>query len=271
MYAQLAQMVEQLISNHQVGGSNPSLGTTIKRSMMNRYQSKLLPLDADTTLWILDQTNRALQSQADVQRSTQILADQGFASHFDKVKNWDNLVALYHASISVKLDQQVLDIGATYPESVFLPTLHQMGYENLFSINLGFGPEQIIHGVSYQEGDCTATNFPDNFFNLITCLSVIEHGVNVDKFLIESARILNSGGLLIVSTDYWQDLIDTGDRVAWNVPVKIFTQKELNVMVYRARTLGLHLVSPADLDCQDRVVNWIGLDYTFANLVFRKV
>jgi ubiquinone/menaquinone biosynthesis C-methylase UbiE len=132
--------------------------------------------------------------------------------------------------------------------------------------------EQTINadGISYQYGDCTKTDFEDDYFSFISCLSVIEHGVNVEDFLKESSRILRPNGHLFISTDYWQDPIDTRNQTAFGAPVKVFTSIEILELVEAAKKYNLELTSDVELICDQRVVNWIGMDYTFINLLFCK-
>jgi methionine biosynthesis protein MetW len=42
--------------------------------------------------------------------------------------------------------------------------------------------------------------FPDNYFDLVTAIEVIEHLSNTDKFLNEAWRVLNIRGLFVLST-----------------------------------------------------------------------
>ena len=58
-------------------------------------------------------------------------------------------------------------------------------------------------------------------------MSVIEHGVPLEPFLAETARILPPGGLLVVSTDYDQDPPDTAGHTAYGQPVHIFSPAEI--------------------------------------------
>jgi hypothetical protein len=88
------------------------------------------------------------------------------------------------------------------------------------------------------------------------------------------ARILKPGGHLFVSFDYWYDPVDCGGRQAFGVPVRVFSRADVWGM--------LELAAAADLDnvgidtggthflCQDKVVKWLGLEYTFMNLLFQK-
>ena len=81
--------------------------------------------------------------------------------------------------------------------------------------------------ITYAHGDITATTFNDNFFDAVTCLSVIEHGVNVDSFFREMKRIEKPGGILVLSTDYWDSKIDTGHIRAFDSEFKVFDRIEL--------------------------------------------
>ena len=53
------------------------------------------------------------------------------------------------------------------------------------------------------------TNYRNNMFDYITSLSVIEHSINIEKYFKEMNRILKKGGMLLTSTDYWQNKIST--------------------------------------------------------------
>jgi SAM-dependent methyltransferase len=103
-----------------------------------------------------------------------------------------------------------------------------------------------------------------------TQLSVIEHGVDLVAYFREMARILKRGGLLITSTDYWETPIDTRGQEMYGVPVRIFTKNDLEATITLAKKYGLVLTSELSLACNQAVVHWIGLDYTFAIMTLKK-
>lgn len=225
--------------------------------------------DPDETVWVLSQTNCALKDFATVNTSTAIAVKHQLPTHEDQAKNWDNLVALWHVTMTTDPNMPIMDVAAT-EGSAFLPALAKFGYKTLVSINIDEPNPRLVNGVSYMLGDCTKTNFNDGYFGFIACLSVVEHGVDVDAFMAESARILAPGGYLLVSTDYWQDPVDTYNQMAFGCPVKVFTSQDIADMIVVATTHGLEITTHVDLSCDQRVVNWIGMDYTFINLLFRK-
>jgi 2-polyprenyl-3-methyl-5-hydroxy-6-metoxy-1,4-benzoquinol methylase len=118
----------------------------------------------------------------------------------------------------------------------------------------------------------TATSFPDARFDAITCLSVIEHGVPVEAFLAEAARLLKPAGVLFISTDYDQEPPDTTGKTAYGQPVHIFSPDETREIVKQADDVGLRLVGELKLAHVERPVHWqrLGIDYTFISLGFRK-
>jgi len=225
--------------------------------------------DVSDTLWVLNETNKALKNTDCVSRASDISMRAGIRSHEDQAKNWDNLISLWHTTMNCDPNLPVMDVAATEGSS-YLQTLARFGYQNLISINIDEPCPRTVGGVTYQIGDCTKTDFPDNYFGFISCLSVIEHGVDIDAFMRESSRILSTGAHLLVSTDYWQDPVDTHGQTAFGAPVKVFTMQEIADMIKIAAKYGLEITSNVDLSCQDRVVNWIGMNYTFINLLFKK-
>lgn len=225
--------------------------------------------DINDTLWAIVETNKTLKDRATVSRATDIAMRAGIRSHEDEVKNWDNLVAIWHTTMTTDPNLPVMDVAATEGSS-YLQTLARFGYQNLISINIDEPNPRTVGGVTYKQGDCTKTDFPDGHFGFIACLSVIEHGVDIDAFMQESARILAPGAYMLVSTDYWQDPVNTYGQRAFGAPVKVFTMHEIVALIKTAAQYGLEITSNVDLACNERVVNWIGMDYTFINLLFKK-
>jgi len=126
--------------------------------------------------------------------------------------------------------------------------------------------------IRYERMDLTATTFADGSFQAIACLSVIEHGVAIPKYLDEAARLLRPGGLLITSTDYWIEPVDSGGQQAYGVPIRIFSALEIEAFLAAASERGLKPIDPVDLGVRERVVQWdrFNLDYTFINLVLER-
>lgn len=189
--------------------------------------------------------------------------------HVDRAKNWDALGAVSVVLGTASTDEQVLDAGAARYSPV-LPWLRLYGYSRLVGNNLEFSRSHRHGPVTFEYGDITATQYPDASFAAITCLSVIEHGVPVEPFLKESARLLRSGGVLVVSTDYDRDPPDTTGKSAYGVPVHIFSPEEIQQLVELAAGVGLRLRGELRLDNAERPVHWkrTGLDYTCILLTF---
>ena len=118
-----------------------------------------------------------------------------------------------------------------------------------------------------------ATNYRENMFDFVTSLSVIEHGVDIQKYFKEMGRILKKDGLLLTSTDYWPEkTINTKCVLSKGTPDKIFDKNEIEAAVVIAKKYGLKLIEPIDYSFMNKVVHWgkTGLDYTFIFFAMKK-
>jgi SAM-dependent methyltransferase len=191
--------------------------------------------------------------------------------HHDRPKNWDALGAVTTVLAQCGPHARVLDAGSARYSPV-LAWLRLYGLSDLVGNNLEFGTDVRRDGVLFRYGDVTATDFPSGHFDAITCLSVIEHGVPVEAFLAESARLLRPGGVLVLSTDYDADPPDTSGIVMYGQPVRIFSPAQIHELVGKAADCGLDLLGELTLEHAERPVHWkrTGLDYTFIRLALRR-
>ena len=80
------------------------------------------------------------------------------------------------------------------------------------------------------------------------------------------------GGVVVLSTDFWCEPVDTHGKSAYGVPVHVLSPADIAVWLEVAASHGLTPVSEVRLECDERVVHWerVDLDYTFANIVLVK-
>jgi SAM-dependent methyltransferase len=215
--------------------------------------------------------NRALRSSAEVDAAVAELERCGLPVHNDRPKNWDLLAAIGSILETTAPADPILEMGAPRYARL-LPALALLGYRDLRGIDLTHTAALRIGPIQYEQMDLTRTSFPDRSFAAIACLSVIEHGVDVDAYLREAARLLRPGGILVTSTDFWCEPVNTSGLEAYGGPVRIFGPTDVSDWIERAAALGLHPVSTLDLDCSERVVEWarFGLRYTFLLLLLRR-
>ena len=207
--------------------------------------------------------NAALRSEVELQKAIREIEKNEWPVHPDRPKNWDCLMAFDLVRAIIGIDDPILDAGADRM-STFLPTLDHLGYKHLHGINL-LNYAGKSGNISYLLGDITDTKLAPQHFAFVACLSTIEHSVDIDSFMRESARILRPKGHLFVSTDFWRDRIDT-HIPGWN----IFTPLEIRGIVQIAAECGLRLTSDLDLECNERTCNHAGLEYTFISLLFQR-
>jgi SAM-dependent methyltransferase len=215
--------------------------------------------------------NAALKTQQEVEASVAEVDRLHLPHSHEPAKDWDSLGALQEILSRTPTHAAVLDAGAEM-YSRLLPWLYLYGYRNLRGINLVFRQPVRRGPIVYEPGDLTATRFSDASFDAISCMSVIEHGVDLGAYFREMSRLLRPGGLLVTSTDYFEAPTDTKGLSAYGVPIHVFAKEELQSAIEIAQHHGLELTGPLDPTCRDRVVQWepYGLRYTFVVFAMTK-
>jgi SAM-dependent methyltransferase len=215
--------------------------------------------------------NAVLQTERERDYAVDQIRSLGLPVMQDRAKNWDSLAALDCILSNTTPRARILDAGAEL-YSVILPWLFLYGYRRLQGINLVFNKPVRRGTILYEHGDITCTKYPSASFDFITCLSVVEHGVDLGAWLSEMSRILKPGGILFTSTDYWETPIDTRGQIAYGVPVRIFSRADVQGILETAEGVGLQPTGPLCFACKDRVVHWqkVALDFTFIGFALRK-
>jgi SAM-dependent methyltransferase/glycosyltransferase involved in cell wall biosynthesis len=216
--------------------------------------------------------NAVLQTHRDVQTAVDQVEALNLPLAGHPAKNWDALGALDLILRVANPSSHILDAGAE-KYSVILPWLSRYGFKNLLGINLVFPETQRTGNILYEKGDITHTKYDTSTFDVVTCLSVIEHGVDLEKFFREMFRVIKENGYLIVSTDYWETPINTEGQHAYGVPIKVFCASEIEQLINIARKFNFELTANLNLGCNQKAVNWMpyDLNYTFIMLSFRKI
>lgn len=208
-----------------------------------------------------------LQTVSEYEAAISELRRCGLVPHNDSPKNWDHLTALTAILNRTDRTANVLDAGGeTY--SPLVHWLYLYDYRDLYVCNLSFDEPFNQGPIQYLPQDITDTSFPDGSFDVITCLSVIEHGVDVQEFLTEAKRLLQDDGLLVISTDYWPDGVDSNGVTAYGLPWEPFDTTDVAELVESAEATGFRVLNDLDLEATDRPVKWRGMEYTFVVLEF---
>lgn len=223
-----------------------------------------------------------LQNWQEVGSATLALQRERLPIHSTAQKNWDHYL-LHKIVSSQDREIRIIDLGCG--EAHTLKLLYSLGFENIhgldFRISWRVRVTQLVR--SWREkalslpfrlysGDITRTPFRNHSYDLAVCVSTIEHGVNIKAFLQEVSRILKPGGLLFITTDYWEEELQTNDSAkAFGLPWKVFSRNDIELLIGLARASGLVLYQDTPIPaCSEKTVIWQNSNYTFISLLFRK-
>lgn len=236
--------------------------------------------------------NSVLKNLSEVDVAKRRLKDMKLFPH-QHHKSWD---ACKMIEIISQGDHNcnILDVGCN--GSPILPMLKKLGFKNLYGCDFILKPKynatfskivcrfykrEYLPIVQMYDDDTfnlsiqnlEKTNYPDNMYDYITSLSVIEHGVHLDEYFREMARILKKGGYLLTSTDYWPEKIVNTKRVlSEDKPDNVFSRAEIESAIEKGEKYGLRLIEPMDYAYEQKVISWklTGLEYTYIFFGMRK-
>jgi len=186
------------------------------------------------------------------------------------IKSWDIVKTATFIDKNIAKHSPILDVGAYGSE--ILCVLHRLNYSKLTGVDLNPEIKLMPYGdsIQYKVADFMHAGFKKEEFEVITAISVIEHGFKGQSLLKEISSLLRPGGYFIASFDYWPDKIDTAGIYMFGLDWRIFSKTELLTFIDEAREYNLVPCGPVNLEAQERTVNWGGKSYTFAWLVFVK-
>lgn len=233
--------------------------------------------------------NCVLKSKKEIKDAIQNLKRLDLPPHPHYVKSWDTWKIINFIKTHGCEDSKILDVGCN--GSPVLPYLHELGFKNLYGCDLNLKSRKplyllkIASLVGYkklkplikmfenkngffnlEKQNLEYTNYRSNSFDFISSLSVIEHGINIERYFSEMNRILKKNGYLLTSTDYWPEKILSRSNVYRTKGHDVIYDKtEIQDIIKTALDKGFELYEPVNFDHKDRVVYWkkTGNRYTF--------
>ncbi len=207
-----------------------------------------------------------LRSQGEIDEAIAFLRRYGYVPHVCEPKNWD----LAHI-IPAITQGNVLDMGSRGSYLLRNMVLKHIRGE-LYGVDYR---KSYTWGVKFISGNLVDTKLPDNFFQAITCLSVIEHEVDIVKLAHEAARLLQKDGRFFITFDYAEPKI-VPEKKLFGLEWWPLDRAALLQLIHECEKNGLYLTQPMDWTTGDAVIRdgyyspEAKMSYTFGMVVFEK-
>lgn len=225
---------------------------------------------------------KILQDWDEVGEAVNYLHKNRLPLHATPQKNWDHYLL---ADLLRPRDRQlrIVDMGCGPGSTLLL--LNKLGFQNLLGLDLRIWPAARVNQIrafwtsthkrlpwKMRRRDICETELPPESIDVISCISVIEHGVPLGLFAKECARLLKVNGLLFITTDYW----DSCDRRGAAIPTQqcwhLQDRCSISQFIETCSKDRLLLLDNVPLpQCNKAVVNYEGVEYTFIALAMKRV
>ena len=212
--------------------------------------------------------NRFLKTRSEIDECSAQLRKHGMIGHRLPCKDWDLCAVLPYVG-----DGNFLDMGST--DSYVLQAVAKMGRKGFkYGIDRRAPDVAPPPGIEYFKGDLLDPPFEDGTFQYVSCLSVVEHGIDFDAFARECRRLMAPEGRLFVTFDYWEPRTQA-PTVIGGLPWSILDKGDAMRLIEACKKEGLVLDQPVDWETKDPVVNPgyfspTGDSYTFGVIMFVK-
>ena len=147
-----------------------------------------------------------VKKQSDFDEAIAEINRRGWPLHkWNHYKNWDSVWLDY-----IMRDGDMLDIGCVTSMPLFIANHlglkgRKVGIDLADSFNylVDTTPWERPQPAELLVGKAESLPFANDSFVNLACLSVVEHGVDLDLFAQEAARVLCRGGRFVVTFDFW--------------------------------------------------------------------
>ena len=222
--------------------------------------------------------NYHLLNQHHLRYCSNNLAQHGYPQHHDPYKDWDLWMLfkfLERNSDTIPDHPIIYDVGCgkKFVGLQFCDEFFKSRASYYASDFLDVDFSGFYEKVEFHRGPIDKAPFKNSSVDLVVCLSVIEHGVNLDRFCAELSRLLKPGGKFFITTDFWPNHIETSGLFPYGKDLPemfIFDDNSISSLkkVMKKHNL-VHENGDANLSQADeKIVYWSRMDkrYTFTQI-----
>jgi SAM-dependent methyltransferase len=133
---------------------------------------------------------------------------------------------------------------------------------------LGYRVEEIdpqVNGIDLEQYYCCS---PGVGFDIVMCVSVLEHVPDDEAFVRQAAALLAPGGIAVFTVDFSERYLETGQRPA--ADQRLYTARDLHGRLLD-QIPGYSLIDPPRWDEGDEDFEYEGCRYAFASWVFTRL
>lgn len=171
-------------------------------------------------------------------------------------------------------DRQARTLDAGSVNSEIPLALWKAGYRNVAAVDLdphGRAIRWYGNRIQFRCGDFYDAPAHAGTLDVVTALSVIEHGYDRDRLLRSLSRMLRPGGIACLSTDYRESPIRIPSEYRlFGLPYRVFCRRDIEGLLEAAGDHGLLPVGDLAWERSEYPIQWLGHRMTFLFLALWK-
>ncbi|MEK6579014.1 MAG: methyltransferase domain-containing protein [Bdellovibrionota bacterium] len=188
-------------------------------------------------------------------------------------KSWDILTLLETIQrYCPEPASQIFDMGSYNSEAPL--ALWSAKYRNIRAADfnpLGRSINWYGNRIQFKCENFYEPDIKPNSLDVITAVSVIEHGYDQKRLIQTINRLLKKGGIAILTTDYHQEKIRIAeDYRLFGLPYQIFSQQEIQSLLSDAVLAGLKPLGDLQWTPSQYPISFLGNQMTFLLLALKK-
>jgi SAM-dependent methyltransferase len=122
---------------------------------------------------------------------------------------------------TVTTGKRIFEIGAGYGGIAALSKEYKFEYtgveyaKDIYDVGLSFLADNEISSDNYHHGDGSKTGFPNETFDIVFSINVLEHVKSIEEIILEAIRVVKKGGYVIFSFPNYNSFFEGHAGIFW--------------------------------------------------------